>query len=55
MISRPLRFLRGVMPLVRTNVMFDADGRAGLGGAVLRATVQHVALSSADIQNFEVS
>ena len=39
----------------RTNVMFDADGSAGLGGAVLLATVQNVALSSADIQNFEMS
>jgi hypothetical protein len=39
----------------RINVVFDADGSAGLGGAVLLATVQNVALSSADIQTFEVS
>jgi hypothetical protein len=30
-------------------------GRDKLSGAVLLATVQNVALSSADIQNFEVS
>ena len=39
----------------RTHVVFDADGSAGLDGAVLLATVQNVALSSADIQNFEMS